>query len=138
VNHDPATHVSIDRCDLSDAAFWLGQLARWLDDPNHASQFSWDLFNVPEDYRPPLTVVIAGITEHSSPPYRWGQIKPTPRGQMNLTQATDSSSLITELFTRSTASRGSASPSSSATDREYSVLSFTAVTLHSLLVPVRQ
>jgi hypothetical protein len=62
VNHDPATHVSIDRCDLSTAAFWLGQLARWLDDPNHASQFSWDLFNVPEDYRPPLTVVIAGIT----------------------------------------------------------------------------
>lgn len=51
-------HVRIDPLDLSTAAFWLGQLARWLDDPNHASQFSWDLFGVPEDYRPPLTVVI--------------------------------------------------------------------------------
>ncbi len=63
MNHNPATHVSIDRVDLSTAAFWLGQLARWLDDPNHASQFSWDLFDLPEDYRPPLTVVIASITE---------------------------------------------------------------------------
>ena len=63
MTHDPATHVTIDRVDLSAAAFWLGQLARWLDDPNHASQFSWDLFNVPEDYRPPLTVVIAGTTQ---------------------------------------------------------------------------
>ena len=59
----PATHVSIDRVDLSTAAFWLGQLARWLDDPNHASQFSWDLFDLPEDYRPPLTVVIASTME---------------------------------------------------------------------------
>lgn len=39
--------VSIDPMDLSTAAFWLGQLARWLDDPNHASQFSWDLFGTP-------------------------------------------------------------------------------------------
>jgi hypothetical protein len=46
MTHNPATHVVIDRCDLSTAAFWLGQLARWLDDPNHASQFSWDLFGI--------------------------------------------------------------------------------------------
>jgi len=63
VTHNPATHVVIDRCDLSTAAFWLGQLARWLDDPNHASQFSWDLFGVPEDYQPPLTVVLAHLTQ---------------------------------------------------------------------------
>jgi len=54
--------VNIDPLDLSTAAFWLGQLARWLDDPNHASQFSWDLFGIPEDYRPPLTVVIRHAT----------------------------------------------------------------------------
>ena len=63
MTHNPATHVVIDRCDLSTAAFWLGQLARWLDDPNHASQFSWDLFGVPEDYQPPLTVVLAHLTQ---------------------------------------------------------------------------
>ena len=63
MTHNPATHVIIDRCDLSTAAFWLGQLARWLDDPNHASQFSWDLFGVPEDYQPPLTVVIAHVAQ---------------------------------------------------------------------------
>ena len=63
MTHDPATHVVIDRCDLNTAAFWLGQLARWLDDPNHASQFSWDLFGVPEDYQPPLTVVLADVAQ---------------------------------------------------------------------------
>jgi len=63
VTHNPATHVVIDRCDLNTAAFWLGQLARWLDDPNHASQFSWDLFGVPEDYQPPLTVVLNHVAQ---------------------------------------------------------------------------
>jgi len=63
VTHNPATHVVIDRCDLNTAAFWLGQLARWLDDPNHASQFSWDLFGVPEDYQPPLTVTLNHVAQ---------------------------------------------------------------------------
>ena len=54
-------HVQIDPIDLHTAAFWLGQLARWLDDPNHASQFSWDLFGEPENYQSPLTVVIRNV-----------------------------------------------------------------------------
>ena len=63
MTHNPATHVVIYRCDLNTAAFWLGQLARWLDDPNHASQFSWDLFGVPEDYQPPLTVALNHVAQ---------------------------------------------------------------------------
>jgi hypothetical protein len=54
--------VTIDPTDLATAAFWLGQLAHWLDDPDHASQFSWDLFGIPEDNRPPLTLVIRTAT----------------------------------------------------------------------------
>ena len=54
-------HIQIDPIDLHTAAFWLGQLARWLDDPNHASQFSWDLFGEPENYQSPLTVVIRNV-----------------------------------------------------------------------------
>lgn len=55
-------HAGIHPIDLAQAAFWLGQLAGWLDDPDHASQFSWDLFGTPDDYQPPLTVVIRGVT----------------------------------------------------------------------------
>ena len=35
----------------------------WGNDPNHASQFSWYLFGVPEDYQPPLTVVLAHVAQ---------------------------------------------------------------------------
>jgi hypothetical protein len=50
--------VTIDSWDLTNAAFWLGQLAQWLDDPDHANQFAKDLWGIDEDYNPPLTVVI--------------------------------------------------------------------------------
>ena len=85
MTHNPATHVVIDRCDLSTAGFWLGQLARWLDDPNHANQFSWDLFGVHEDYQPPLTVVLAHVAQ---PLLDALQVGPDQTGRVLFTVAT--------------------------------------------------
>jgi hypothetical protein len=55
------TRVTLDSWDVTDAVFWLGQLARWLDDPDHANQFAQDLWGLDEDYN--LTAVIASAAQ---------------------------------------------------------------------------
>jgi hypothetical protein len=48
----------VDRFDVANAAFWLGQVAGWLDHPDHAHQLAGDLWANAVDTGPPLTVIV--------------------------------------------------------------------------------
>ena len=49
--------ITVDRFDVANAAFWLAQVACWLDDPDHADRFAGDLW-AGQDAGPPLTVIV--------------------------------------------------------------------------------
>lgn len=51
--------IVVDRFDVANAAFWLDQVAVWLDDPDHADQLAEDLWANAVDTGVALTVIVA-------------------------------------------------------------------------------
>ncbi len=51
--------IMVDRFAVANAAFWLDQVAGWLDHPDHAHQLAEDLWPHVNDAGPPLTVIVS-------------------------------------------------------------------------------
>ncbi len=50
--------IMVDRFAVANAAFWLDQVAGWLDNPDHAHQLAEDLWVNAVGAGPPLTVIV--------------------------------------------------------------------------------